>query len=131
MNDARRRTHIWDIIARHAFTPRDVGDRAAWLHCFTKSIYQYLDDPTPPRVRPAGASFAGAFGCHCLDFECHYSIQSERADFTLLVPSCEWQYGVESSVFACVPDLHGWEEAQGQLTQEDVTEVLRGMIEHP
>ena len=130
MNDARRRTHVWDIIARHAFTPRDDGNRADWLMCFSQSIYQYLDDPTLTIPRP-GVSFAGAFGCRCLDFECRYNIQSERADFTLLVPSCEWQLGVESMVFACVPDLHGWEEAQGELTQEDVTEVLRGMIEHP
>jgi hypothetical protein len=121
---------VWEIIVRRAFTPRDGGERAAWLRCFSRSIPQYLDDPTPQRLS-AGASFAGTFGCSCLDFECQYSIQSERADFTLLVPSCEWQFGIESTVFACVPDLHGWEEAQGQLTQEDVTEVLRGMVEHP
>jgi len=131
MNDARRRTHVWEIIARHAFMPRDDRDRANWLSCFSKSISQYLDDPTPPTRTRAGVSFAGAFGCRCLDFECGYSIQSERADFTFRVPSYEWQYGVESTVFACVPDLNGWEEVQDQLTQEDVSEVLRGMIEHP
>ena len=130
MSAARRRTHVWDIIGRHAFTPRHGGDCAVWLNCFSRSIPQYLDDSTLTMPR-AGVSFAGAFGCRCLDFECRYSIQSERADFTFLVPSCEWQYGVESTVFACVPDLHGWDEAQGQITQEDVTEVLRGMIEHP
>lgn len=131
MNDAHRRTHVWDIIARHAFTPRDVSHRAAWLHCFSKSIPQYLDDSLLTMPRQTGASFAGKFECCCLDFECQYNIQSERADFTLLVPSCEWQFGVESTVFACVPDLHGWEEAQDELTQDDVTEVLRGMIAHP
>lgn len=130
MNDTRRRTHVWNIITRRAFSPRDVRDRAAWLNCFSKSIPQYLDDPilTMPH---AGLSLSGTFGCSCLDFECQYSIKSERADFTLLVRSCKWQFGIESTVFACIPDLHGWEEAQGELTQEDVTEVLRGMIEHP
>jgi hypothetical protein len=131
MDDARRRTHVWDIIARHAFTPRNDGDRAAWLSCFTQSIPQYLDDPTRPTRTRTRLSFSGTFGCRCLDFECRYSIRNERSDFTLLVRSCEWQFGVESTVFACVPDLHGWEEAEAELTQEDVTEVLRGMIEHP
>jgi len=130
MNDERRRTHVWDIIARHAFMPRGDGERANWLVCFSKSIPKYLDNSilTMPR---GGVSFAGTFGCICLDFECQYSIQSERADFTFLVPSCEWLFGIESTVFACVPNLHGWEEAQQELTQEDLTEVLRGMIEHP
>jgi hypothetical protein len=130
MNDSRRRTHVWEIIARHAFMPRNDRDRAYWLGCFSRSIYQYLDDPIL-RVPRGGMPLDGTFGCISLDFECRYRIQSECADFTLLVPSCEWQLGVDSRVFACVPDLNGWEEAQGELTQEDVTEVLRGMIEHP
>jgi hypothetical protein len=130
MNAERRRTHVWEIIARHAFTPRNDRDRAAWLFCFSKSIYNYLDVPIV-EMPQSGVSFAGTFGCRSLDFECQYNIQPERADFTLLVPSCKWQLGVESTVFACIPCLHEWEEARDELTKDDVTEVLRGMIEHP
>jgi len=76
-------------------------------------------------------AFAGTFGCQCLDFECNYNIKCERADFTMVVPSCEWQYGIESTVFTCLPYVHEWEGAIGELQNDDVMAVLRGMIEHP
>jgi len=131
MSPERRRTHIWDMIARHAFTPRDVGERARWLHCFSRMIPRYLENPRVSPPQGGGTSFAGVFGCQSLDFECRYSIQPDRADFTMLRPSCEWQFGIESTVFACVPCLHEWNEGIDEVCEEDVAEVLRGMVGHP
>lgn len=127
MNPERRRTHIWVMIARRAFTPRNDGEREKWLHCFYQAIPRYVDNS----LLSAPRSGRGMLGCRSLDFECRYNIQPDRADFTMLIPSCEWQFGIESMVFACVPCLHEWEEARNELCEDDVTEVLRGMIEHP
>jgi len=86
MSPERRRTHIWVMIARHAFTPRDDGGRAKWLHCFSRTIPRYVDNPRLSPPSGGGAPIAGVFGCQSLDFECRYSIQRDRADFTMLSP---------------------------------------------
>jgi hypothetical protein len=119
------------MIARHAFTPRIDGERAKWLHCFSQTIPRYVDNPRLSPPTGGGTPIAGVFGCQSLDFECRYNIQPDRADFTMLSPSCEWQFGIESTVFACVPCLHGWNEAIEEVSENDVTEVLRGMVGHP
>jgi len=132
--EERRRTHIWHAIIRNAFAPSDAGTRATWFKCFARSIYGYVDNPVSEHARKQGTLFYGKIGCGSLDFSCEYEIGPDRSQFDFFLsslPSPSWhsQYGIESSVFACgARELERFREPP---RQEEVDEVLCGLISHP
>lgn len=130
MSAEHRRTQIWHAIVRSAFSPCDPRARATWLRCFSNVIPDYVDTPVVKFPGQYGESFSGEIGCSSLDFLCKYKIQPERADFTMLQgDSSEWQYGIESSVFA--PNGQDVPIDRTSLCQTDVDKVLCAMITHP
>jgi hypothetical protein len=134
MNAERRRTHIWHAIIRSAFAPSDARTQATWLNCFAKAIDRYVDNPVFKHPSPRGEAFYGTVGCSSLDFTCEYCIQPDRAQFDFFVsslPSPSWhsQYGIDRSVFACgASELEMYRDPP---CQDEVDEVLRGLICHP
>jgi hypothetical protein len=103
------------------------------------AVWNYVPEPTAKSAKfdDTTSTFTGTFGCKCFNFECNYRIKPERSDFTFLIQPIdlnflmEWQYGIESTDFMCLPDLNGWSDDLKKLKQEDVDIVLRGMVEHP
>lgn len=104
MNTEERQTHIWQAIARRAFSPPDPTRQANWLQCFNQSVFQYVDNPDRPRCpsrTPTG--WQGSFGNRSL-LVCKYVIGPHRSQFDLLRPEWHAQYGIETTVFApCCP----------------------------
>jgi len=134
MSAERRRTHIWHAIIRNAFAPSNAVAQATWLNCFARAIPGYVDNPILENPRNLHEAFYGKVGCGSLDFTCEYRIQSDRAQFDFFVsslssPSWHSQYGIDWNVFAC--GASELEVDRDPPCQDEVDEVLRGLISHP
>ncbi len=134
MSAERRRTHIWHAIIRNAFAPSEAGTRATWLHCYCRTITEYVDNPILEHAQQQGEVFYGKLGCRSLDFTCEYKIEPDRSQFDFFLsslPSPSWhsQFGIESNAFACgARELEKYREPP---SQDEVDEVLYGLINHP
>lgn len=134
MSAEQRRSHIWHAIIRNAFSPSDAGTQAKWLNCFSQTIYKCVDNPVLVPPNQHGELFSGKVGCCSLDFTCEYQIGRDRSQFdfflsSLPFPSWHSQYGIETTMFAC--GAHEMEKCREPPRQDEVDEVLRGLISHP
>jgi hypothetical protein len=133
MTTDERRTHMWQAIVRHAFEPNGVETEARWLHRFNQSVLLYVDNPDPPpRPNPTHAGWQGRFGSRSL-LVCEYVIGPQRSEFNLLKPDLlrpDWhaQFGVDVAEFE--PSSRD-DVRVDEATNEDISVVLRGMVDHP
>lgn len=128
MHPEQRRTHMWQAIVRQAFVPRGVESEARWLYRFNQSVLQYVDNPDPPpQPNPTQTGWQGSFGNRSL-LVCEYVIGPQRSEFNLLKPDWRAQFGIDAAEFEPVS---GDDPRVDEATDEDISVVLRGMLDHP
>ena len=128
MTSEERRIHMWQAIVRRAFMPTSDRERVKWLGAFTRTTPAYLNDNCICDSAPSSRfPFEGRFGHQSL-LTCSYRIEAERAHFDIFLPDWTAQHGIDASVFA---PPRGTDETTDAVTEEDLGQVLRGMIEHP